>query len=256
MRSCVCDYLAFDIETAVDEHAAKDVPPPEVAVGNIRDPAKIRDKQDEARRKQRDRLALEPHFARVIAIGLAWHTINEVVETGRKELTDEISTRAHLLFMEPDALDMGPSEQNNHEFMLLSHFWTRVQNFPGILTFNGAGFDLPFLMRRSLLLGVDPVRFEINKYRVIERQCNHIDIMQLLHAWEPGFGGSSPAGIARTLDFYAKALMGLDPPPYVDKANLLDLVRDDRVNALEHQVKEDAFRTLRLADMLLPTYCG
>ena len=82
-----------------------------------------------------------------------------------------------------------------------------------LITFNGNGFDLPYLMRRSLYLGVAYPHLNINRYKT-----PHIDLMARL-----SFNGVLKA---HSLAFYAKRFSLPIDPDVVTGAEISGLVRD------------------------------
>lgn len=94
---------------------------------------------------------------------------------------------------------------------MLEHFWKGLtaDNYSSYVSFNGRGFDCPFLMLRSAVLGIRPSvnlmagtrwQFKVGSER---REIEHIDLMDKLC-----FGnGFDKAGATRkfNLDFYTKA---------------------------------------------------
>lgn len=225
--------LALDIETDPIPEMMLDLPAPEVATGNIKDPAKIAEKLAEAKRRQIARMALDPHFGRV----LAWAVVGEA--------NIHTETMIRLPGQEPDAAERA----------LLLRVWELLSKAEQLYTFNGAGFDLPFLMRRSLLLGVPPYRIEVDKYRVRNFAGAHVDLYQLLQAWEVGNGQGNPLGYARDQAFYAQAILG-SPPPYgdIDKNKLGELYAAGELETIHQLVTWDATTTWQLAQRLRAVY--
>jgi hypothetical protein len=142
----------FDIETGplpIEQIEAMipEFNPADVKVGNIKDPAKIAEKIEEARAGHRqgfiDRAALSPLTGRVLAIGIT-------TEEGQIECLAE----------EPH----GSDQTIDDEAALLDAFWSEIGPPPGKVVrwagFNIFGFDLPFLVKRSWILGVPvpPIR--------------------------------------------------------------------------------------------------
>lgn len=76
---------------------------------------------------------------------------------------------------------------------ILEHFWSTLSKYRKFITFNGRGFDCPFLMLRSMLLGVPATR-NLIPYRYSMK--THIDLLEALTFY----------GAVRkfNLDFYCK----------------------------------------------------
>lgn len=122
-------YLIFDIETGalpLEQIKALGILPPFKAPSNYKDPEKIKLKEAEHEAEVMERAALDPTISKVLAIGY--------VSDGK--------TETHI----------------GDERDLLAGFWFKINRLVEkqhkLVGFNICGFDLPFLMRRSWILGV------------------------------------------------------------------------------------------------------
>ena len=147
--------VTFDIETIPNTSMIARLPKPDVKAGNLKDPAKIAEKEAAARAEQIEKMALSPLWGRVCA----W--------VGAE---DAETVHAECLTAETDAEEARIVEE---AFRTLSK--------GRIVTYNGKTFDLPFIYRRAVLLGIDPREFGMptladltSKYSSENR---HIDIM-------------------------------------------------------------------------------
>lgn len=148
-------YLAFDIETIPNTAMIARLPEPEVKAGNLKDPAKIAEKIEEAKKAQIEKMALSPLYGRICC----WCIHDGDVSTGTciKEETDEAETQII-----------------EGAFQILSG--------QTVITYNGTSFDLPFLYRRAVILGIDPREFNMPTLaEMLKRYDNdkHIDLMQV-----------------------------------------------------------------------------
>jgi predicted PolB exonuclease-like 3'-5' exonuclease len=185
MRSTVIvDLECVGIDTAGDYVE------PVSAPANYKDPEKIAAYMDEARAAQIAKCALDPDLARIVALGVA----NE------------------------NGIAVSVNRDEDEERAILGTFWA-AHDGATYITFNGHGYDLPMLMRRSLYLGVGYPAINIDRYR-----SPHIDLMQRLT-----FNGVLKP---HSLKFYCKrfgipvddAISGADIPALV-KAGEWDKVR-------------------------------
>ena len=122
------------------------------------------------------------------------------------------TSRGQVLFTAED-YDENEEEAGPVEFVacideaeLLTAFWDVAKHYESVVTFNGRGFDVPFLYMRSALLNVPISRRDWLGYRF---QCEpHCDLADQLT-----FYGGSREGAARrfNLDFYCKAF-GIESP--------------------------------------------
>lgn len=155
------DALAADIETVpLDASLAKPYPEAErSAPGNIKDPEKIAAwRKEDINKWETDRLkgfSLNPRLGRVVAIGYA----------------DEAGSTSQVASTERD------------EARLLEDFWYRVDNTRRLVTWNGLGFDFPYILVRSMLLGLAP-RTGTSAYLKRYVAQPHYDVKAVLYQWD------------------------------------------------------------------------
>lgn len=92
------------------------------------------------------------------------------------------------------------------EAEMLATFWQGAMNFDEFVTFNGRGFDVPFLNVRSAIHGIKPTK-DLMSNRYISNQrfgAAHVDLLDQLsyygalrrkgslHLWSRAFGIESP----------------------------------------------------------------
>jgi len=177
--------IAIDIETmAAPPVKLAEIPEPEVAIGNLKDPAKIAEKIEKAKADQIRLAALDPHFAEIVCVGV-YHDDKPFI--AKRDHVDEMA-----------------------EVKLLRWVWNTLRAYDQIITYNGASFDIPFLIRRSLLLGVEPLMIDCGRYSVIKPECQHFDVYRYLQQWNVGnaYGGGSPLGYKQDLRFYVREFLG------------------------------------------------
>jgi len=154
-----------------------------------------REPTEEARAVKREELIqqlnLTPLTAQVVAIAM----VN--VDTGRGKVLYQAE--------EPE---QSKSEDGLVEFIsgteeeLLDGFWDVITKFDRFVTFNGRGFDCPFLMLRSAILGIKPTR-DLMPYRYdAKRHCDLADQLSFYGAFTQR---------RFNLDFYCKAF-GIESP--------------------------------------------
>jgi len=237
-------FLAFDIETGPlgDDRLLELCPPavlpvhpgvfdPAAAkVGNLKDPGKIREKIEAAREACeaarvkafadfKSRAALDATTGRVVAIGFL-----------RDDQMDA-----------PDIIDCDQDEQAG-----LREWWDNVEDalhdrLP-LIGFNVCHFDLPFLVRRSWLLGV-PVPAGLRKGRYWSDLI--VDLMQV---W--GFHGRDMIGLdrlARAFGIAGKVTQAEGAE--VSGAEFARLWRDNR-KAAEAYLHQDVWLCARLAERM------
>ena len=123
------------------------------------------------------------------------------------------SSRGQVLFTAPeyeeDAEEGGPVEfvPCMDEMELLTAFWDVARHYEGIVTFNGRGFDVPFIYLRSALLNVPISRKDWLGYRFQTEP--HCDLAEQLTFYN--VSGRDGAARRFNLDFYCKAF-GIESP--------------------------------------------
>lgn len=158
--------VAIDIET-IPTAAALALPYPEAdrpAPGNYKRPEAIAEWREADRAEwETARIktySLNPRFGRVVAIGL-----------------------------HDGAAGYGGScleaAEEGDERTLLLGCWKTIARYDLLLTWNGLGFDLPFLVTRSILLGITPP-FPVAPYLKRYNTHPHCDVKQVLLNWPAG----------------------------------------------------------------------
>jgi len=144
---------------------------------------------EEERADAIQKLSLYPMTAQIIAIGL----LNPETERGEvlfqsKQLINTASSDGKIQFI------------SGTETEILQHFWEDIPKYNQFVTFNGRGFDCPFLMLRSAILKIKPTR-NLMPYRY--ESSSHCDLLEQLT-----FYGASRKF---SLDFICKAF-GIESP--------------------------------------------
>ena len=170
---------SFDIETIPDEAMIGQLPEPEVATGAMKDPEKIEAKRMEAKKKQIDKMGLNPFWGRVCSFSFYSNdisfvrTIPEISDAAEIELINELM----------ENLRIGQPEPNE------------------IITWNGYGFDFPYIYKRAAILRIPlprncpPLRYWLRKYE----HEPHCDLMQELAGWNIENRGSLDSAACRLI---------------------------------------------------------
>ena len=148
--------IAFDIETMRSESMIGKMPAPEVALGNLKDPEKIAVKTAEALAEQISRMALSPLTGIICSAAIS-------CDDGERTC------------MQGDESDIIKWALNT----VLS-----VGNQDVLVTWNGIGFDLPFLFKRAILRDIRPARYvKLSIYLKRYVTFPHCDLMQVWGGW-------------------------------------------------------------------------
>ena len=186
--------LVFDIETSRLPVELFDEAQQEYL---FREAAKLPEDQQPAKREEIARLfSLWPFTAQVVCIAM----LNADTQGGQ------------VLFQAEDFEDeaaAGPVKfvpcADEHE--LLTAFWDAAKHYQQVVTFNGRGFDVPFLYLRSALLDVPITRKDWLGYRYAT--APHCDLAEQLTFYS--VSGRDGAARKFNLDFYCKAF-GIESP--------------------------------------------
>jgi DNA polymerase elongation subunit (family B) len=140
-----------------------------------------------------------------------WPLTSQVVCIGMLNVD---STRGKVLFLAEDSDDDTTRQEGGVEFMpcadeaeLLTDFWEVAEHYNSVVTFNGRGFDVPFIYLRSAVLNVDVSRKDWLGYRYQTEP--HCDLLEQLTFYN--VSGRDGAARRFNLDFYCKAF-GIESP--------------------------------------------
>lgn len=134
-------------------------------------------------------LNLHPLTARILCIAM----MNP--DTGKGKVFFESETKQEFTSDDGAVQFISGSEQE-----ILQNFWSVIPKYDQFITFNGRGFDCPFIMLRSAMLGVQTTR-NLMPYRYDAGA--HCDLLDQLTYYQ----------VTRrfSLDFYCKAF-GIQSP--------------------------------------------
>lgn len=173
--------IVFDIETAGFPLESFD----EAQQQYLMKFSETEEKREEAIRK----LNLSAFTAQVIAIGM----LNPESNAGK------------VFYQSPEKTSFTSEDKliefvSGTEVEILRWFWETIPKYDQFITFNGRGFDCPFLLVRSSILGVKPTR-NLMPFRYSSKE--HCDLLEQFTFY----------GVARkyNLDFYCKAF-GISTP--------------------------------------------
>lgn len=187
--------LVIDIETVGEKFDAMD----DVTQHNLTRWIERESRDDaeyEARLKDvKEGLGFSPLTGEVVAIGML-----------------DVEKDAKVVYFQAPGEEFGRFEEEGvtyeqlTEAQMLLKFWNGAQKYNELVTFNGRGFDLPFLVTRSAVQGIRPSKdFLSNRYLSSQRfDAKHIDLQDQLsfygavmrkgslHLWCRAFGIESP----------------------------------------------------------------
>ena len=187
--------LVLDIETVGEEYQSFDADTKDALTHWIN---RQTDDPDERKRLQaqvKDELGFSPLTGRVVALGVL-----------------DVEKDKGTVYFDPGESEAEETMEENYtlkplpEADMLTSFWQGAQHYDTFVTFNGRGFDIPFLLVRSAVHGVKPTK-NLMSNRYLGSQwagAKHIDLLDQLsfygavrrpgnlHMWCRAFGIKSP----------------------------------------------------------------
>ena len=159
------------------------------------------------------------------------------------------SSRGQVLFQADDFEENGDESQPvrfvpcSDEGELLENFWEVARKYEHIVTFNGRGFDVPFIYLRSAILDVPITRKDWLGYRFQTEP--HCDLAEQFTFY--GVSGRDGAARRFNLDFYCKAF-GIESPKSqgVTGMDVNRLLAEGRCRDIAEYCLRDVRATLQL----------
>jgi DNA polymerase elongation subunit (family B) len=234
--------LVFDIETSALPIEQFDEVQQEYL---FRECEKIADEVARAERRAEltRQCSLWPFTSQVVCIAM----LNVETQRGQVLFTAED--------FEEDAAEAGPVEfvPCADEPELLTAFWDVAKHYDSIVTFNGRGFDVPFVYLRSALLNVPISRKDWLGYRYQTEP--HCDLAEQLTFY--GVSGRDGAARRFNLDFYCKAF-GIESPKSagVTGMDVGNLLAEKRFRDIAEYCLRDVRATVLLYQIWKERLCG
>jgi DNA polymerase elongation subunit (family B) len=160
------------------------------------------------------------------------------------------TSRGQVLFTAPEFDEDIADEASPVEFVpcvdeieLLTAFWDVAKHYQTIVTFNGRGFDIPFIYLRSALLNVPISRKDWLGYRFQTEP--HCDLAEQLTFYN--VSGREGAARRFNLDFYCKAF-GIESPKShgVTGRDMNSMIADGRHREIAEYCLRDVKATVLL----------
>jgi uncharacterized protein YprB with RNaseH-like and TPR domain len=186
--------LVFDIETIGEDFDALDEATRESLTRWIKRESSDEESYEAALTDVKAGLGFSPLTGSIVAIGVL----------------DADRDRGVVYFDDNGTGEKEESEGNcaykpMSEKEMLRNFWEGAKQYDEFVSFNGRTFDVPFLMVRSAVHGIQPTRdLMSNRYLNSQRGAKHIDLLDQLsfygavrrkgslHLWCRAFGIKSP----------------------------------------------------------------
>lgn len=193
---------AFDIETIPNESIIPNLPPPKVAYGNAKDPAKRKNKEEEAKEMQLDTLGLSPLTGRVCCGAFYGNRMKEYNVLSIDNDTAEINL---LNWIVEFLVALNEGAENNNGI---------------IITQNGMTFDFRFIYVRAMILKIElPKMFPpLSHWTKRYTRVPHCDILRELTNWSSDTKGWN-------LDATGRGILGKGKTTR-DYSTYLDLIKN------------------------------
>lgn len=187
--------LVFDIETAGNDFDSFDKMTQDVLTNRIKKECKDDAEYEIALEKLKNELVFSPLTSEVVAIGVL----------------DCDKNKGTVYFQAPNK-KTEDFEENNIKYKcmteaeMLEGFWMGAENYNEFISFNGRGFDAPFMMIRSAIHKIRPTKnLMYNRYLNSQpTNAKHVDLYDQLnfygatrkrpglHMWSRAIGVKSP----------------------------------------------------------------
>lgn len=188
--------LIFDIETVGEDFEEVDETTQEVLTRWIKRDTESGENYQAALTDLKEGLGFSPLTGQIVTIGMF----------DRERKRGAVYFQASPTGQEKDFEIDGFKFEVMSERDMLQKFWEAVEKFDTFVTFNGRGFDVPFLMIRSAIHGIRPTKNLLaNRYlNYHPANARHIDLLDQLsfygalrrkgslHLWCRAFGIESP----------------------------------------------------------------
>jgi len=157
--------LVFDIETVGESWENVDTETKKILTRWIDRTTRAGTEREAMVRDMYEGLGFSPLTGFIVAIGL--YDIDRqqgvVYYTGNSDAADTVE--GNYLY-----------KQRSEEAML-TEFWDGAQQYDTFVTFNGRGFDVPFLIHRSLIKNIAPTKNLMEgRYPSQQKTCRHVDL--------------------------------------------------------------------------------
>ncbi len=184
-------------------------------------------------KKVEDSLGLSPLTAEIACIGI----LNPDTDKGKVYYQD-------LKEKDKKFEDKGIEFEAMTEKDMLTKFWDDVDHYEEFITFNGRGFDIPFLMIRSAIHKIKPTKNLLsNRYLNSQfRGAKHIDLLDQLQ-----FYGATWGKRGYSLHMFCQAF-GIESPKDegVSGGHVKEMFAEGRYEDIARYNVDDLYATAKL----------
>jgi len=163
--------LVFDIETIGEDWEQMDAPTQKALTYWLKKEAYSEEAYESALANVKDGLGFSPYTGEIVVIGVL-----------------DIEANKGVVYYQAPGVKAEDFTENNITFKamtekeMLESFWQGIVEYNEFISFNGRGFDVPFLMIRSAALKVKPSKDLMSNRYLTSQKFNalHIDLMDQL----------------------------------------------------------------------------
>jgi DNA polymerase elongation subunit (family B) len=129
---------------------------------------------DKKAEETKNRLGLWAPLSKVVVIGLLNPDTSRamILSEGSDDQVPEDAQHGEVLV----------SHFRGDESAILTRFWQLISNYDSYITFNGKGFDGPYLMQRSLIRDITPSRNLDTRRFSIRPHCDLLEVLSFFGA--------------------------------------------------------------------------
>lgn len=174
-----------------------------------------------------------------------WAPTGKVVVIG---MLNPDSKKAFLLYEDPLKTEIAESKiesfavsyHGGSEADILKKFWEIIPRYQRFITFNGRGFDCPFLMLRSMIHGIEITRNLSTRRYSITPHCDIMDVLTFFGA------------IRRfNLEFWCRTLgIRSSKSQHINGSMVKEAYRDGKIMDIVHYCFRDLIATFELYNIL------
>ncbi len=163
--------LIFDIETIGEDWTSFDKATQEALTSWVKRESYSEEAYKNALNNVKNGLGFSPYTGEIVAIGVL-----------------ELESNKGAVYYQAPGEDFKEFEEEGIKFKaltekeMLTNFWQGAQEYQEFVSFNGRGFDVPFLMIRSAVYKIIPTK-DLMSNRYLSNQkfnATHYDLMDLL----------------------------------------------------------------------------
>ncbi len=238
--------LVFDIETVGENWDELDKATQENLSRWLRESSYNKDEYESEMKQLKDGLGFSPLTGFIVAIGV-YDTEKEKGAVYFSAPNKKI--KAHSTSLVASGKEKGIKYEAMSEKEMLEQFWKVANVVSEFVSFNGRGFDAPFLFIRSMVHNVKPTKDLLsNRYLSSQRGCAHIDLMDQLT-----FYGA--ARFRKSLHLFCRAL-GIKSPKAsgITGDDVAELYREGKYLDIARYNAGDLRATAALYDRWLETF--